>query len=136
VNDDLGEFYFKLHGNGSLYTLAEPLTVTGPFDLVLHAFDLSDVRHVVAPYSLEAYLDGQLYYQITFDYLLWDDSNQLGMLYDMAYSSSGVYFFKLFFQSGFVLEKRKSLKVSACCRPGRMKLRSSSRTGSRIKQLP
>jgi hypothetical protein len=109
LNDDLGEFYFKLHGNGSLYTLAEPLTVTGPFDLVLHAFDLSDVRHVVAPYSLEAYLDGQLYYQITFDYLLWDDSNQLGMLYDMAYSSSGVYFFKLFFQSGFVLEKRKSL---------------------------
>ena len=108
LNDDLGEFYFKLHRKGPLYTLAEPLTVTGPFDLELHVFDLSDVRHVVAPYSLEAYLDGQLYYQITFDRLIRDDNNQLGMLYDMAYSSSGDYFFKLFFQSGFVLEKRKA----------------------------
>jgi hypothetical protein len=109
LNDDAGEFYFKLLGNGSIYTLPEPLKVTGPFDLVLHAADLSDVRHEVAPYSLEAYLDGQLYYQITFDRLLRDDSNQLGMLYDMAYSTSGAYFYKLFSQSGFVLEKRQSL---------------------------
>lgn len=109
LNDDLGEFYFKLHRKGPLYTLAEPLTVTGPFDLELHVFDLSDVRHVVAPYSLEAYLDGQLYYQIAFDRLIRDDNNQLGMLYDMVHSSSGAYFYKLFFQSGFGLEKNKVL---------------------------
>jgi hypothetical protein len=107
--DGLGEFYYKFNCQGQLYTLAEPLTMTGPFDLVLHAFDLSDAQHVVAPYSLEAYLDGQLYYQITFDRLIRDDNNQLGMLYDMAYSTSSAYFYKLFFQSGFVLEKRKSL---------------------------
>lgn len=109
LNDDLGEFYIKLRRKGSFYTLAEPLTVTGPFDLVLHVFDLSDERHVVAPYSLEAYLDGKLYYQIAFDRLIRDDNNQLGMLYDMGYSSAGDYFYKLFFQSGFVLEKVKSL---------------------------
>jgi hypothetical protein len=109
LNDDLGEFYFKLHEKGSQYTLAETLKVTGPFDLVLHALDFSEGRHVVAPYGLEAYLDGQLYYQITFDRLIRDDNNQLGMLYDMAYSSSSAYFYKLFFQSGFVLEKRKAL---------------------------
>jgi hypothetical protein len=109
LNGDLGEFYFTLLKKGELYTLAEPLTMTGPFDLVLNAFDLSDARHAVAPYSLEAYLDGQLYYQITFDRLLRDDNNQLGMLYDMAYSSSGDYFYKLYFQSGFALEKRKVL---------------------------
>ena len=109
LDDNLGEFYFKLLRKGPLYTLAEPLTVTGPFDLVLQAVDLSDARHAVAPYSLEAYLDGQLYYQITFDRLIRDDNNQLGMLYDMAYSSSGAYFYKLFFQSGFALEKSKAL---------------------------
>ncbi|MEI6614568.1 MAG: M23 family metallopeptidase [Chrysiogenales bacterium] len=108
LNDEPGELYFKLLGDGSAYTLAAPLTVTGPFDLVLQAFDLSDVRHVVAPYSIEAYLDGRLYYQITFNRLIRDDNNQLGMLYDMAYSTSGTYYYKLFFQSGFGLEKGKS----------------------------
>ena len=109
LNDDLGEFYFKLLWNGSVYTLAEPIAATGPFDLVLHALDLSDVGHVVAPYGLEAYLDGRMYYQIAFDRLQRDDNNQLGMLYDMAYSSSSAYFYKLFFQSGFALENVKSL---------------------------
>jgi hypothetical protein len=108
LNNDPGEFYFKLHKNGPEYTLAEPVTVTGPFDLALNTFDLSDARHVVAPYSLEAFLDGRLYYQISFDCLSRDDNNQLGMLYDMAYSSSGAYFFNLFHQSGFALEKVKS----------------------------
>jgi hypothetical protein len=107
VNNDLGEFYFKLFGNGTLAAPAETLSVTGPFDLVLDALDLSDVQHEVAPYSLEAYLDGQPYYEVVFERLLRDDNNQLGMLYDMAYSFPSSYFFKLFFQEGFDLEKRK-----------------------------
>jgi len=109
LNNDLGEFYFKLHRKGSLYRLAETLNVGGPFDLELHAIDFSAGGHVIAPYSLEAYLDGQSYYQVAFDRLLRDDNNQLGMLYDMTYSSSSSFFYKLFFQSGFALEKKKSL---------------------------
>ncbi len=105
INDDCGEFYFKFRKNGTLYTLAEPLTVTGPFDLSLHALDLSDVGHVVAPYSLQAFLDGEPVFQVDFDRLTRDDNNQLGMLYDMAYSTSGTYFINLSYQSGFDLEK-------------------------------
>lgn len=108
VNGDLGEFYFKLRKKGPLYAPAAPIEVSGPFDLALHAYDLAGSRHKVAPYSLQAYLDGQLYYQVTFERLLRDDSNQLGMLYDMANSPNSAYFFKLFHQSGFDLEKQKS----------------------------
>ncbi len=105
LNGDCGEFYFKLRKSGSEYTLAEPLTFSGPFDLAIHAFDLSDVRHVVAPYSVDAWLDGQPIFQIDFESLARDDNNQLGMLYDMAYSTPGTYFINLSHQSGFALEK-------------------------------
>jgi hypothetical protein len=107
LNDDLGEFYLRLRKKGEPYTLDAPLTVTGPFDLGVVAYDLIGSHHRVAPYSLEAYLDGQPYYQVAFERLLRDDNNQLGMLYDTAYSSSGAYFYKLFCQSGFALEKKQ-----------------------------
>jgi len=105
INDDCGEFYFKFRKNGPVYTMAEPVTVTGPFDLALHAIDLSDVRHIVAPYSLEASLDGEPFFQVIFESLTRDDNNQLGMLYDMAYSTPGDYFVNLGHQSGFALER-------------------------------
>ena len=63
------------------------------------------MRHIVAPYSLEAFLDGQPVFQIAFDRLTRDDNNQLGMLYDMAYSTPGAYFINISSQSGFNLEK-------------------------------
>lgn len=107
LNGDLGEFYFRLIGSGSMYSPVEALTATGPFDLVVHTLDIADSGHAVAPYSLEAYLDGKLYYQVVFDRLVRDDSNQLGMLFDMTYSSTASYFYKLFYQSGFMLEKRQ-----------------------------
>ncbi len=107
INNDIGEFYFALHDKGSFYAPAETLQVTGPFELVLHTVDLTRAQQVVAPYSLEAYLDGQLYYQILFERLLRDDNNQLGMLYDMSYSLTNSFYYKLFFQSGFNLENRK-----------------------------
>jgi len=107
INDDCGEFYFKFRKNRTLYTLEEPLMVTGPFDLSLHALDLSDVGHVVAPYSLQAFLDGAPVFQVDFDRLTRNDNNQLGMLYDMAYSTSGTYFINLSYQSGFDLEKTR-----------------------------
>ncbi|HSQ34621.1 MAG TPA: M23 family metallopeptidase [Candidatus Binatia bacterium] len=107
LNDDLGEIYCHLRGAGALYRLPEPLKASGPFDLALNVIDLSAESHVVAPYSMEAYLDGELYYQITFDRLVRDDNNQLGMLYDMSYSTASNYFYKLFTQNGFVLETRR-----------------------------
>jgi hypothetical protein len=107
INGDLGEFYYELIGNGPLITLAETLEVTGPFDLVLHTYDQTAQRQVVAPYSLEAFLDGQPVYQIAFDRLQRDDNNQLGMLYDMSYSTSSSFFYKVFSQNGFVLENRR-----------------------------
>ena len=105
LNDDCGEFYFKLRKAGTVYTLAEPLTFTGPFDLAIHAFDLSDASHIVAPYSVDAWLDGQPVFGVAFDSLTRDDNNQLGMLYDMAHSTPGVYFINIGYQSGFALEK-------------------------------
>ena len=105
INGDCGEFYFKLKENGSGYSLDEPVTLTGSCDIVLDAFDLSSAPHVAAPYSLEADLSGRRVFQIAFDLLTRDDNNQLGMLYDMAYSTPSTYFFNLCSQSGFALER-------------------------------
>jgi hypothetical protein len=105
VNGDCGEFYFKLQRQGAEYTLARPLEISGACDIVLEAIDLSDVRHVIAPYSVEASLDGRPVFGVSFERLTRDDNNQLGMLYDMAYSTSGNYFFNLCSQNGFALEK-------------------------------
>jgi hypothetical protein len=105
INGDCGEFYFRLRHADGAFVLAEPLRIDGPCDVTLDALDLSDVGHVVAPYSLEARLNGRLVFQQSFDSLSRDDNNQLGMLYDMAYSSTAAYFFNLCSQSGFALEK-------------------------------
>jgi hypothetical protein len=105
VNGDCGEFYFKLRKSGGEYTLSEPLAVSGSCDITLDAIDLSDVRHAVAPFSLEASLDGRAIFRTVFDRFSRDDNNQLGMLYDMSYSTPAGYFFNLSNQSGFSLEK-------------------------------
>ena len=105
IHGDCGEHYSKLRLENGVYTLAEPLRINGACDVILEALDLSDVSHVVAPYSLEARLNGRLVFQTSFDSLSRDDNNQLGMLYDMAYSSPAAYFFNLCSQTGFVLER-------------------------------
>lgn len=105
VNGDCGEFYFKLRKAGETYTLADPLRINGPCDIILDAVDLSDVGHVIAPYRLEASLDGRTLFRESFDRLCRDDNNQLGMLYDMAYSTPGTYFFNICSQTGFALEQ-------------------------------
>ena len=63
INGDCGEFYSRLRLEGGVYTLAEPLRINGPCDITLEALDLSDVRHVIAPYSLEASLNGRLVFR-------------------------------------------------------------------------
>jgi hypothetical protein len=109
VNGDLGEFYFHLRHEDGAYVLPQPLRIDGPCDIVLDAFDLSDVGHVIAPYRLEASLDGRPVFRECFDRLSRDDNNQLGMIYDMAYSSPGTYFFNICSQSGFALEQTGAL---------------------------
>ena len=107
INGDCGEFYFRLRRDGAAFTPAEPLRINGPCDVVLHAVDLSGVAHVVAPYCLEASLDGRPVFAIAFDRLSRDDNNQLGMLYDMAFSLPSTYFFNLCSQEGFALENSR-----------------------------
>jgi hypothetical protein len=125
VNGDCGEFYFKLRGSGGGYALPEALALGGPCDIVIAAEDLSDVRHVVAPFRVEASLDGRSVSLTTFDSLVRDDNNQLGMLYDMSYSTPGGYFFKIGSQAGFALERtgvRLSDELERLA-PGRHELR-------------
>jgi hypothetical protein len=109
VNGDCGEFYFRLRRDDEAYTLAQPLRINGPCDIVLDAFDLSDVSHIIAPYRLEASLDGRSVFRESFDRLTRDDNNQLGMIYDMAYSTPATYFFNICSQSGFALEQTGAL---------------------------
>jgi hypothetical protein len=125
VNGEPGEFYLKLQGGHSSAAPAEALIVTGPFDLELHALDIAASGHAVAPYSLEVHLDEKPYYRISFDRLVRDDNNQLGMLYDMAYSSSSSFFYKLYSQSGFLLEKMREpfAYLFAGLAPGRHEIR-------------
>lgn len=135
VNGDCGEFYFKLHGQGGEFVLAEPIEISGSCDFTLEAFDLSDVRHVVAPYAIEARLDGRPVFWVSFDSLVRDDNNQLGMLYDMAYSSPRGYFFNIGSQTGFALEKtgvRLAGELENLA-PGRHEIRAvvSDRRGNR-----
>ncbi len=125
VNGDIGEFYFRLRRAGDACTPTEPLRINGPCDVVLHAVDLSGVSHVVAPYRLEASLDGRSVFNISFDRLSRDDNNQLGMLYDMSYSGPSTYFFNLCSQEGFALENSRARLADELQRlaPGRHELR-------------
>lgn len=105
INGDCGEFYFRLRRDGAACTPVSPLRINGPCDVILHAVDLSGVARAVAPYSLEADLDGRPVFRIAFDRLSRDDNNQLGMLYDMSYSQPSAYYFNLCSQEGFALER-------------------------------
>jgi len=141
VNGDCGEFYFKLRKTGDNYTLAEPLRINGPCDVVLDAVDLSDVGHVIAPFSIEASLDGRPVFRESFDRLSRDDNNQLGMLYDMAYSTPGTYFMNICSQTGFALEQTGVRLADELQRlpPGRHEIRirvSDAQQNSALAILP
>jgi hypothetical protein len=107
VNGTAGETFtpFRRRDKG-IYVIDKPILVTGHFDLVLSAYDRSDVGRHVAPYSVSASIDNRLYYRLSFDRFERDDNNQLGFVYDMSHSNSGSYFFNLFSQKGFALEQQ------------------------------
>ena len=105
INGRSGEFYLPLTGKRNGETIGEPLVIHGPFDASVNAYDIADSGKVVGPYAVEADLDGRSLFQIAFDRFQRDDNNQLGMVYDMDNSNPGNYFFNLFHQPGFVLER-------------------------------
>ncbi len=108
VNGRIGESFFRFVKKGeNFYVLDSPVVVSGDFDLVLQAHDVSDSHRWVAPYQISASIDGEEYFQLAFDRFERDDNNQLGFVYDMFYSRSNSYCFNLFFQRGFELENRK-----------------------------
>jgi len=81
--------------------------LTGPCDLVLNTSDIADTGKWVSPYAVSAYINDSLYFNLIFDQFVRDDNNQLGFVYDLAYSRGGSYFFNLFYQKGFALEEQK-----------------------------
>ncbi|UCH94332.1 MAG: M23 family metallopeptidase, partial [Candidatus Aminicenantes bacterium] len=112
INGTIGEtlINFQKKSNG-YYVSQKPLLITGGFDVVLNAYDISDTGKRVVPYAISVFIDDIHYFQLNFDRFEGDDNNQLGFVYDMYYSGPGSYFFNLFSQEGFVLEK-KNVSIS------------------------
>lgn len=107
INGTIGETLIKFHkkSNG-YYTVQKPFLITGSFDAVLNVYDVADTGKTVVPYSISVFIDDNHYFQLNFDRFKRDDNNQLGFVYDIYYSSPGSYFFNLFSQTGYVLEKQ------------------------------
>ena len=107
INGTIGEHYikFKKRSNNQ-YASAQPMVITGPFDVVLNATDISDSGRKVSPYEISVFIDEHHYFHLRFDRFQWEDNNQLGFVYDMFRSNSSSYFFNLFSQKGFSLESK------------------------------
>jgi hypothetical protein len=129
IDGDCGELYLRLRLAAGVYAPEEAVTINGPCDVALDAYDLGATGHVLAPYALQASLDGRPVFSEEFDHLCRDDNNQLGMLYDMAYSTPSAYFFNLCSQEGFALEKTGVRLAEELRRlpPGRHELRIAVR---------
>lgn len=129
IDGDCGESYRRLRLADGVYAPEESVTINGPCDVVLDAYDLGATGHVLAPYALAASLDGRPVFREEFDRLTRDDNNQLGMLYDMAWSTPSTYFFNLCSQEGFTLEGSGVRLAEELRRlpPGRHELRMTVR---------
>jgi murein DD-endopeptidase MepM/ murein hydrolase activator NlpD len=107
INGKIGEHYFKFkRGKFNQFASTLPVIVTGSFDLVLNARDISDSGKYVSPYEISVSIDEHNYFDLKFERFQWADNNQLGFVYDMLYSSPSSYYFNLFSQEGFSLEEK------------------------------
>ncbi|MCK4764111.1 MAG: M23 family metallopeptidase [Candidatus Aminicenantes bacterium] len=110
INGRVGEFFFKFLKKGRhVFTVKEPLLISGEFETVLNLYDISDTGKYVAPYEVSAYIDDERYFHLSFDRFNRGDNNQLGFVYDMFRTKSTSFFFNLFFQEGFELEGEKRI---------------------------
>jgi hypothetical protein len=108
VNGQIGELFIHLKKLRNGYFISKkPIIFTGNFDLVLNTIDISDTWKMVAPYEITVILDEEAYYSLSFDKFQWEDNNQLGFVYDMYYSSTSSFFYNLFSQKGYSLEKKQ-----------------------------
>jgi hypothetical protein len=109
INGKISETFFKFDKKpGHLFTVNKPLSITGKFEVVLNAIDISDTGKNVAPHEISAYIDNERYFHLSFDRFKGDDNNQLGFVYDMFHTGSTSFFYNLFFQDGFELEGEKN----------------------------
>ena len=109
IDGKTGNKFFKFSSNEQgNYVVRKPVIVTGPFDIILNAYDHNDSGHRVSPYNIIASIDDGPYYEIKNDSFERSDNNQLGLMFDLKYSSSSYYYYNLFYQEGFKLEKRKT----------------------------
>jgi len=113
INGKMGKdiINFKIVKKGKFY-VKQPVLITGPFDVILKTFDVNDSDHRVAPFNIVAYIDDKPYYEIKNERFKRDDNNQLGFVFDLEYTNSSSYFYNLFYQDGFTLEKNK-IKLSS-----------------------
>lgn len=125
INGYIGEVYLPLEQKKDVYVLTTPFTATGPFEPVLHAYDISDAKKVVSPYLIEAELDGRPFFRLGMNAFKREQGNQLGFVYDRFFSNLGIYYFNLYRQTGFDLEKSgvDSLGLLARLEKGRHELR-------------
>jgi len=102
VNGKYGESVVQIRRTGDYrYAAEEIIYAAGPFEMVIHSWDVSDTGKRVAPSKIELFQNGEQRFGIGFTRFTYNDNNQLGFVYDMHYSSSSSYFFNLFSQTGF-----------------------------------
>jgi len=87
---------------------AEEISFDGPFEIALQLFDISDGFHHIAPFRIEAKIDGKSFYRVNFADFNQVEKGQFGLLYNLKYSQMGVYFYNLFWRPGFSLEQTHS----------------------------
>lgn len=109
INGEIEESFIKFEKKeGHIFTIKSPLLISGKFEVTLNTFDISDTGKYVAPHEISAYIDDERYFHLSFDRFKGDDNNQLGFVYDMFHTGSTSFFFNLFFQDGYDLEREKN----------------------------
>ncbi|MEN8153797.1 MAG: M23 family metallopeptidase [Acidobacteriota bacterium] len=107
VNGKIGKSYFKFKRSNNSFYLEDPVLVSGEFEMVLNTSDIADTGKTVSPHKIELFLNEKNVFRLIFEKFSYNENNQLGFVYDMFYSSASSYFFNIFSQKGYDLEKKK-----------------------------
>jgi len=75
--------------------------------MMLDTYDIADTGKGVGIYRIQASIDGNPYYSVSFDTVTRNDNNQLSFVYDVSHSSLGYYYFNLFSQKRYTLEQKQ-----------------------------
>lgn len=108
INNENGEIRILVPKKGKSNYLKDPVYVDGEFEIILNANDIADTGRRVSPVSISAFLNQKEFFRLGFEKFKRDDNNQLGFVYDMFYSTVSNFYFNLFYQTGYKLEKQKN----------------------------